>query len=414
MNNKRVVVTGMGAISSMGLNTSTTWENLVAGQSGVGPITLFDTSDLEVTFAGEAHGFDPENYMSPKDARRMDRFSHFALAALQEAQAQSGLFLNDTNAYDVGVNVSTGVGGIGTYSSEFEVLTTKGPRRVSPFLVPSIIVDAASVQIALRSGAQGPNFGLASACATGADAIGIASELIRLGYARAMFTGSFEADITLIGVAAFTRMQALSKRNHDPQGASRPFDSERDGFVMAEGGALLVLEDLEYALMRGAEPLAEICGYASTSDAIHITSPDAEGMGAARCMSLAIERAGVSREDVSYINAHGTSTRLGDPAETRAIKQVFGERAYRIPVSSTKSMSGHLAGGAGSLEAAICILAIRHGMIPPTINLHNPDPDCDLDYVPLKARSADLNVVLSNSFGFGGHNSTLVITKYTE
>jgi beta-ketoacyl-acyl-carrier-protein synthase II len=310
------------------------------------------------------------------------------------------------------VNVSSGVGGINTYSDEFEVLTTKGPRRINPFLVPSITIDAAAVQVAIHSGAQGLNFGMASACATGADAIGIASEMIRLGYAKAMFTGSFEAYITLIGVASFDRMRALSRRNHDPEGASRPFDTERDGFVMAEGGALLVVEDLEYALKRGAEPLAEICGYAATSDAIHLTSPDAEGMGAARCMNLAIERAGISKEVISYINAHGTSTRLGDPAETRAIKQVFGEHAYNIPVSSTKSMSGHLAGGAGSLEAAICILAIRQGMIPPTINLHNPDPDCDLDYVPLKARPADLNVVLSNSFGFGGHNSTLVIAKY--
>ena len=412
MTGKRVVVTGMGAISPVGLDVPSMWQNLVRGCSGIGPITLFDASDFDVRIAGEAHGFDPINYMPAKEARRVDRFVQFALAALQEATQQSGLVVDPSYAYDIGVNVGSGAGGLWTYTHEFEVLKEKGPRKVSPFLVPSITVDVAAVQIALKSGAQGPNYGVASACSTGADSIGQAFDLIRHGQVRAMITGGFEAATAPVAIATFARMQALSRRNDDPAGASRPFDADRDGFVYSEGGALLVLEDLEFALQRGAEPLAEIVGYAATSDAVHITSPDAEGMGAAQSMIRAIQRAGVSLEEVDYINAHGTSTRLGDPAETRAIKQVFGEIAYRVPVSSTKSMTGHLSGGAGSLEAVICIQALRNGMIPPTINLHTPDPECDLDYVPLHARSADLQVVLTNSFGFGGHNATLVIKAF--
>lgn len=412
MDSKRVVVTGMGVISPLGLNVPTLWQNLVAGQSGIGPITLFDASDMNVRIAGEAHGFEPTNYMSAKDARRADRFTQFAIAALIEAQAQSGLTVDEHNAIDVGVIVGSGVGGIWTYSREFDVLKEKGPRRVSPFLVPMITVDVPAVQIALRTGAAGPNMAVTSACATGSDALGQAYETIRRGHARAMFAGGFEAAVTPIGVASFARMRALSRRNEDPAGACRPFDADRDGFVMSEGGALLVLEALDFALARGAEPLAEIVSYAATSDATHITAPDAEGAGAAECMSLALSRAGIRPEAVSYINAHGTGTIAGDPAETAALKGALGQHAYQVPVGATKSMTGHLIGGAGALEAIACVQAIRTGMIPPTINLETPDPACDLDYVPHQARQADLDVVLSNSFGFGGHNATLVIRAY--
>lgn len=411
--NHRVVVTGIGVISPVGLDFPTAWNNLISGRSGIQPITSFDTSNFEVRIAGEAHGFDPLGFMSAKEARRTDRFVQFAAAALEEALAQSRLTVG-SNAYNVGVIIGSGVGGINTYTAELNVLNEKGPRRVSPFLIPSITVDVPSVYIAIRTGAKGPNFGLASACATGADAIGQAFETIRRGHAQAMITGGFEAAVSPIGVAAFDRMRALSHRNDDPCGASRPFDAERDGFVMAEGGAILILEELESALRRGAEPLAELLSYASTSDAVHLTSPDLEGQGAARCMSLAIQRARIRPEDVFYINAHGTGTPTGDPAETRAIKLAFGEHAYRLLCSSTKSMTGHLLAGAGAFEAAVCIQALRTGIVPPTINLHTPDPECDLDYVPNRARKTRLKYALSNAFGFGGHNSTLVFKRYAR
>jgi beta-ketoacyl-acyl-carrier-protein synthase II len=399
----------MGVISPMGLDVPTMWQNLIDGKSGIGPITLFDTTDFGVKFAGEAHGFDAANYMPVKEARRADRFTQFAIAALDEVLAQSGLEVNGHNAHDIGVIVGSGIGGIATYTVELEKLQEKGPRRVSPFLVPMITVDIPAVQIALRTGAQGPNLGVASACATGVDAMGQAFETIQRGHAKAMFAGSFEAAITPIGMATFDRMRAVSRRNHDPEGASRPFDAERDGFVLSEGGAVFVLEDLDYALARGAEPLAEMIGYAATSDAIHITAPDAEGASAARCMKLAMQRAGVAPQEVSYVNAHGTSTPLGDPAETAAIKLALGDHAYRVPISATKSMTGHLAGGAGSIEAAICIQALRTNLIPPTINLDTPDPACDLDYVPHRTRETEVDIALSNSFGFGGHNAVLVL-----
>jgi beta-ketoacyl-acyl-carrier-protein synthase II len=408
MEGKRIVVTGMGVISPVGLDIPTMWRNLVAGRSGIGPITLFDTSDFGVKFAGEAHGFEATNYMHVKEARRADRFTQFAVAALQEALAQSGLEVNEHNAHDIGAISGGGIGGIETYTQELDKLREKGPRRVNPFLVPMISVDVPAVTIALRTGARGPNVGVASACASGADAIGQAFETIRRGHAKAMFAGGFEAALTPIGMASFDRMRALSRRNDDPERASRPFDADRDGFVASEGGALLVLEELEFARARGAEPLVEVVGYGASSDAVHVTAPDPEGKGAARCMTLAMERAGVLPEDVSYINAHGTSTLLGDPAETAAIKRALGEHAYRVPCSATKSMTGHLVAGAGALEAAICLQAMLTSVIPPTINLETPDPACDLDYVPNQARGAQLDVVLSNSFGFGGHNATLV------
>ena len=409
MKDKRVVITGMGVISPLGLDMPSTWQNLLDGKSGIGPITLFDTSEHGVKFAGEAHGFDPIDYMPARDARRMDRFTQFAIAALDEALAQSGLEVNSHNAHDVGTIVGSGMGGIATYTVELDKLREHGPRRVSPILVPMITVDIAAVQIAMRTGAQGPNVGVNSACATGVDALGQAFETILRGHAKAMFAGSFEAAITPIGMATFDRMRALSRRNDEPERASRPFDVDRDGFVLSEGGALLILEDLDYALARGAEPLAEVLAYAATSDAIHMTAPDADGTSAARCMSLALERAGIAPDEISYVNAHGTSTPLGDPAETAAVKLALGDYAYRVPISATKSMTGHLSAGAGSLEAAICVQTLRANMIPPTINLDTPDPDCDLDYVPHRTRQAEVDIVMSNSFGFGGHNAVVIL-----
>jgi 3-oxoacyl-[acyl-carrier-protein] synthase II len=409
---KRVVITGMGVISPVGLDVAAMWQNLVAGNSGIGPITLFDVSDYEVRFAGEAHGFVATDYMDAKDARRADRFTQFAIAALDQALAQSRLEVNQHNTQDVGVIVGSGIGGIWTYTEELDKVREHGHRRVSPFLVPMITVNTPAVTIGLRTDARGPNLGVASACATGADAIGQAYETILRGHAKAMFAGSFEAALTPIGMAAFIRMRAISRRNDEPQRASRPFDIDRDGFVLSEGGGIVVLEDLDYALARGAEPLAEVVGYAATSDAIHVTAPDPNGTGSAHCMTLAMQRAGITAADVSYINTHGTSTPLGDPAETAAIKLAMGKYAYRVPASATKSMTGHLAAGAGSLEAIISVQALREGFIPPTINLDTPDPACDLDYVPHQARQADLNIVLSNSFGFGGHNATLVLKAF--
>ncbi len=409
MEARRVVITGMGVISPLGLDLPTTWQNLIQGRSGIRPITLFDTTDFEVTIAGEAHGFDATDYMPAKDARRADRFTQFAIAALEEALAQSGLEVDSHNAQDVGVIVGSGIGGIITYTVELDKLREKGPRRVSPLLVPMITVDVPAVQIALRTGAQGPNLGVASACATGVDAMGQAFETIRRGHAQAVISGSTEAAVTSIGIATFDRMRALSRRNHEPEKASRPFDADRDGFVLSEGGAIFVLEELSFALARGAEPLAEIVSYAATSDAIHITAPDAEGTSAAECMRLALVRAQIAPEQISYVNAHGTSTALGDPAETAAIKLALGDHAYRVPISSTKSMTGHLSAGTGSLEAAICVQALRTNLIPPTINLDTPDPACDLDFVPHRAREADLEFAMSNSFGFGGHNAVLIL-----
>jgi 3-oxoacyl-[acyl-carrier-protein] synthase II len=408
----RVVITGMGVISALGQDVPGLWDNLLAGKSGIGLIEGFDTRGFDVRIAGEVRGFDPLAYMPAREARRTDRFGHFALAALEQALKQSGLKVESHFASQVGALVGSGVGGIWTYTRELDHLRQEGPRRVNPFLIPSITVDVPSVLIALHTGAKGPNFGISAACATGAGSIGEAFEIIRRGHAQAMFAGGVEAAVTPIGVAAFDRMRALSRRNEDPAGASRPFESERDGFVIADGGAVLVLEELNFALGRGAEPLAEILGYANTSDAVHLTAPDVESAGSARCMQLAIERSGLRPKQISYINAHATSTPAGDLAETQAIKLVFGPAAYRTPVSSTKSMTGHALGGAGALEAVICVQALRNGCIPPTINLEHPDPQCDLDYVPNQARPAQLTAVLSNSFGFGGHNVSLVLGAY--
>jgi 3-oxoacyl-[acyl-carrier-protein] synthase II len=333
----------------------------------------------------------------------------YVIAALEQVMKESGLVIDGSNAYDVGAFIGSGMGGIRSYTDELRTFWEKGPRRVSPFLIPSITVDAGSMHVAMRTGAQGPNFGIGSACASGADNLGQAFEIIRRGHAQAMFAGGFEAGITPIAVASFSRMRALSQRNNEPERASRPFDAGRDGFVLSEGGALLLLEELESALDRGAEPMAELLAYAGTSDALHLTNPDPEGVTSAKCITLAMERSGIEVGQVDYINAHGTGTPAGDLAETAAIKLALGEYAYRIPVSSTKSMTGHLTGGGASLEAAICVQALRTGVVPPTINLEIPDPACDLDYVSEGARRVELKVVLSNSFGFGGRNVTLVL-----
>ena len=412
MKSRRVVVTGMGVISPVGLTVQQSWRALITGCSGIRPISLFDPGGFGVRIAGEAHGFDPVNYMPAKEARRMDRFTQFAMAALEQALEQSGLVVQEHDPYQVGAIIGSGVGGIWTYTAELEVLHAKGPHRVSPFLIPSITVDVPAVQVALRTGAQGLNLGVSSACATSADAVGQAFAAIRRGDCLAMFAGGFEAAVTPVGVAAFDRMHALSHRNNNPQAASRPFDRGRDGFVLAEGGGLLVLEELDFALRRGAPPLAEILAYAATSDAVHLAAPDAAGLGASQSMRLAIQRAGAAPEEVTYLNAHGTSTQAGDIAETRAIRTALGSHSYCIPVSSTKSMTGHMLGGAGAFEAVVCIQALSSGIIPPTINLDEPDPDCDLDFVPHQARRASLGLVLSNSMGFGGHNVTLAFKPY--
>ena len=408
----RVVVTGMGALTPLGLDINTTWEGLVDGKSGIDHITQFDASSLETRFAGEVKGFEPVEYMGRKEARRMDRFSQLAVAASVEAVRDAGLEINDTNKGNIGVLIGSGIGGLLTMSEQVRILIEQGPDRVSPFLVPMMIADMASAQVSIALGARGPNFCPTSACSSGSDAIGTAYEIIKRGDAEAMFAGGSEAIITPIGIAGFCANRALSTRNEAPQQASRPFDAERDGFVIGEGAAILVLEDLAYARERGARIIAEITGYGASSDAVHITQPSENGEGAARAMQMALRKAGLAPSEIGYINAHGTSTPLNDKVETMAIKTVFGDYAYHVPISSTKSMTGHLLGAAGAIEGAVCIKVINTGVIPPTVNYNNPDPECDLDYVPNKAREARISSAMSNSFGFGGHNSVLVFQEF--
>ena len=410
----RVVVTGIGAISPLGLDAPSTWQELVAGRSGIAPITLFDASDQDVTFAGEVKGFDPTVAMDRKEARRNDRFVQFAVAAAREALDDSGLEIDEGNRDEVGAIIGSGIGGIATLSEQVQVLHEKGPRRVSPFIVPMMICDMASGQVSIALGARGPNVSTVSACCSGADAIGYSFDLIRRGVAVAMIAGGAEAAVTPIGVAGFASARALSTRNDDPTGASRPFDATRDGFVLGEGAGVLILESLDSARARNATILAEVCGYGMTADAHHITQPAPGGDGGARAMRAALRDAGVCAEDVDYLNAHGTSTPANDKFETMAIKTIFGEHAYQMPISSIKSMVGHLLGAAGALEACVCVRAITDGIIPPTINYATPDPECDLDYVPNVARRVPVQTVLSNSFGFGGHNSSLVFRRFEE
>ncbi len=409
---RRVVVTGMGAISPLGLSVAELWQGIVAARSGVGPITLFDPTGFDTRFAAEVKGFDPTNYMDRKEARRTDRFVQFAVAATKEALRDAELEITPANRDEIGVFIASGIGGIATLSEQLEVLRSRGPGRISPFLIPAMITNLAAGQVSIVTGARGPSYCVTSACASSAHAIGEAAETIRRGWAKAMIVGGSEASITPIGVAGFNAMRALSTRNEDYDHASRPFDAERDGFVMGEGAAVLILEDLEFALARGARILAEVVGYGATSDAYHISNLAEDGEGVARAIRLALQRGGLAPGDVDYINAHATSTPAGDPVETAAIKQVFGGREQSPPVSASKSQFGHLLGAAGAIEAVVTVLAMQNNLLPATINLQHPDPECDLDFVPNHPRPAQIEVALSNSFGFGGHNVCLAFRKY--
>jgi len=414
---RRVVVTGMGAISPVGLDVNTTWDAIVAGRSGVGPITRFDTTDYRTTIAAEVKGFDPKICIPAKEARRMDPFAQYALVASHEAVRSARLPTGNENGAlgaRTAVIIGSGIGGIGTTTEQTLVLKERGPSRVSPFLIPMILPETAASLVAIQFGFRGPNMAVTSACATGANAIGEAAEMIRRNAADIAVCGGAEAGVVPISVAGFSIMRALSERNDEPERASRPFDRGRDGFVVGEGAGILVLEEMEHARARGATILAELIGYGSTDDAFHITAPDEDGAGAIACMKLALQNASLQPEQIGYINAHGTSTPLNDVAETKAIKAVFGDYAYRCPVSSTKSMTGHLLGAAGALEAVLSILALRNQILPPTINLDEPDAECDLDYVPHRARSGSFEYAISNSFGFGGHNVCLVFRKLEE
>ncbi len=409
---RRVVVTGMGAITPLGLSVSELWRGIVEARSGVGPITLFDAAGFDTRFAAEVKGFDPTQYMDRKEARRTDRFVQLAVAATQEAMRSSELQITDENRDEVGVFIASGIGGIGTLSEQLDVLRARGPGRISPFLIPAMITNLAAGQVSINTGARGPSYCITSACASSAHAIGEAAETIRRGWAKAIIVGGSEASVTPIGVAGFNAMRALSTRNEGCETASRPFDADRDGFVMGEGAATLILEDLEHAQARGARILAEVVGYGATSDAYHISNLSEDGEGVARAIRLALKRGGLKPEDVDYINAHATSTPAGDPVETAAIKQVFGGRESAPPVSASKSQFGHLLGAAGAVEAIVTVLAMQHSLLPPTINLATPDPACDLDYVPNHTRAAEVNVALSNSFGFGGHNVCLALRRF--
>lgn len=411
---KRVVVTGMGCISPVGNTVRETWEALLAGRSGAGPITHFDASKLKTRFAAEVKGFDPVSQFGAREARKMDRFTQFATVATMEALGQAGLKIDESNRDRVGIVIGTGIGGIGTIMEQAEVMRERGIDRVSPFLIPMMISDSAAGMLAIRTGARGPNMSIATACATGNNAIGEAAEMIRRGAADVMIAGGAEGALVPITMAGMNVIGALSTRNDDPQSASRPFDKDRDGFLMGEGAGVLILESLESAQARGATILGEINGYGTSDDAHHVSAPAENGAGAAISMQIALENSGLGVNDIQYINAHGTSTILNDKSETAAIKTVFGETAYSIPVSSTKSMTGHLLGASGAVEAIFSILAIREGVIPPTINYHTPDPVCDLDYVPNQPRKAAVRHVMSNSFGFGGHNATLVVGQFSE
>jgi 3-oxoacyl-[acyl-carrier-protein] synthase II len=409
---KRVVITGLGCISPVGNNVKDTWDALLAGKSGAAPITAFDASAHKTKFAAEVKGFDAVAMFGTREARKMDRFTHFATVAAMEALENSGLKIDDENRDRVGILIGSGIGGVITIIEQYEALKERGPERVSPFLIPMMISDSAAGNLAIRIGARGPNMALATACASGTNALGEAAEMIRRGAADVMVAGASEAGIAALTMAGMNVMTALSTRNDDPERASRPFDKNRDGFLMGEGAGVLILESLEYAQARGANILCEFTGYGTSDDAHHISAPAENGAGAAISMSLAMKDAGFGATDIHYINAHGTSTQLNDKSETSAIKTVFGEQAYKIPVSSTKSMTGHLLGASGALEAVVCALAIMNGIVPPTINYETPDPICDLDYVPNQPRKLNVGNVMSNSFGFGGHNATLILSRF--
>ncbi|WP_312095509.1 beta-ketoacyl-ACP synthase II [Niallia sp.] len=409
--NRRVVVTGIGAVTPLGNDAITTWDNIVAGVSGIGPLTRINADEYPAKVAAEVKDFNPEDFMDKKDARKMDRFTQYAVAASMMAVKDADLQITDENAPRIGVWIGSGIGGMETFENQYEMFQKRGYKRVSPFFVPMLIPDMASGQVSITLGARGVNSCTVTACATGTNSIGDAFKVIQRGDADAMITGGAEAPITKMSVAGFCANTALSF-NPDPKTASRPFDANRDGFVIGEGAGIVVLEELEHALARGANIYAEIVGYGSTGDAYHITSPAPGGEGGARAMKMAINDAGLAPEDVSYINAHGTSTAYNDKFETMAVKEVFGDYAYKVPMSSTKSMTGHLLGAAGGIEAIFSVLAIRDSILPPTINFETADPDCDLDYVINTHRKQEVNVAMSNSLGFGGHNATIVFKKY--
>ncbi len=409
---RRVVITGLGAVTPIGNTVATYWAGLQSGANGVAPITLFDASKHACRFAAEVKDFDPSGVLDPKETKRWDRFCQFGVVAAKEALAHSGLEITDANRQRIGVIIGSGVGGLLTMETQAHVLEGKGPGRVSPFTVPMMIPNMATGLAAIALGAQGPSSAVATACAAGSNAIGDAFRLLQQGHADAMVCGGAESAITPLGVAGFASAKALSFRNDDPATASRPFDAERDGFVIGEGAGILVLETLDHAQARGAEILGEVVGYGMTCDAHHITSPIPGGLGGARAMSLALSDAGLKADDIDYVNAHGTSTPANDSNETAAIKTALGERAMAIPVSSTKSMTGHLLGGSGGIEAVAAVLALQNGVVPPTINHQNPDPACDLDVVPNQAREQIISTALSNSFGFGGHNVCLAFRRY--
>ena len=409
---RRVVITGLGTVSPVGLDVPSTWEALVSGQSGIDLITLFDTTEFDTKIGGEVKGFDASTYVSRKQTQRMDRFTQFAVGASLQAVENARLSIDADNARDCGVIIGNSVCGLLSVSEQFKVLSENGPRRVSPILAPTMTGDAASVQVSLLLGAKGPNYAPSSACSSGCDAIGQAYETIKLGNARVMIAGGTEAPIMPIVIAAFSNIRALSAKNDNPQEACRPFDAKRNGFVMSEGSAMIILEDAEYAVKRGAPILAELASYSATSDAFHLTQPAPGGESAAHAVRLALERADLRPEEIDYINAHGTATLLNDRTETAVIKSVFGDRAGKIPISASKSMIGHLLGAAGSIEALITVLAMKHGVVPPTINLTHPDPECDLDYTPNTARKVKIRAAMSNSFGFGGHNSVLMFREF--
>lgn len=410
---KRVVITGLGSITPLGNNVKDYWQSLIEGRNGVGKVTLFDTSQYACQIGAEVKGFDPHDYIDKKEAKRIDRFCQFAIAASLQAVSDARLVINDLNADRVGVLIGTGVGGIQVMESQKEILLTKGPRRVSPFTIPTMIANMAAGLTAIHTGAKGPNSCTVTACAAGSHAIGDAFRLIQRSYSDAMICGGAEAAITPLSYAGFGSAKALSTRNEDPATASRPFDAKRDGFVMGEGSGILILEELEHALNRNATIYGEIVGYGMTCDAYHMTSPVPEGLGATRAMELALKDGGIAPETVSYINAHGTSTPANDSTETKAIKKALGKNAYNVAISSTKSMTGHLLGGSGGIEAIATLMAIANNRVPPTINLQNRDPECDLDYVANQSRDLEVAVALSNSFGFGGHNVTLAFKKYS-
>ncbi|ATA59166.1 3-oxoacyl-[acyl-carrier protein] synthase ii [Geobacillus stearothermophilus] len=411
MEKRRVVVTGIGAVTPLGNDAETTWKNIIAGQSGIDIVTRVNPDDFPAKVAAEVKDFDPSLFIDRREARKMDRFTQFAVAAALMAVKDANLDINESNAERVGVWIGSGIGGMETFEQQFEIFQQRGYRRVSPFFVPMMIPDMAAGQVSIILGAKGINSCTVTACATGANSIGDAFKVIQRGDADVMITGGTEAPITKMSFAGFCANTALST-NPDPKTASRPFDKKRDGFVMGEGAGIVVLEELEHALRRGAKIYAEIVGYGATADAYHITAPAPGGEGGVRAMRQALHDAGLEPEEIDYINAHGTSTEYNDKYETAAIKEVFGDHAYKLAVSSTKSMTGHLLGATGAVEAIFSVLAIRDGIIPPTINYETPDPECDLDYVPNEARKQDVRVVLSNSFGFGGHNATLIFKKY--